>query len=73
MARVTIEDCLEHIPNRFELVHVGARRAKDLPKGSPPLLDADNKEVVTTLREIAAAKVWKVEPEPEALEERPAS
>ena len=68
MARITVEDCLARIPNRFELVVVAARRAKDLLKGSPPLVEADNKEVVTALREIAAGKVWKEAP-PEQIEE----
>lgn len=62
MARITVEDCLERIPNRFELVLGAARRAKQLLKGERPLLDSDNKEVVTALREIAAAKVTLVEP-----------
>jgi DNA-directed RNA polymerase subunit omega len=63
MARITVEDCLEVIPNRFELVLGAARRAKQLLKGARPLVDSDNKEVVTALREIAAAKVALVEPE----------
>lgn len=63
MARITVEDCLARIPNRFELVVVAARRAKELLQGSPPLVKSENKEVVTALREIAAGKVWKVEPE----------
>jgi DNA-directed RNA polymerase subunit omega len=57
MARITVEDCLEQIDNRFQLVLLGAKRAKQLLKGSRPLLESDNKEVVTALREIAAAKV----------------
>jgi DNA-directed RNA polymerase subunit omega len=57
MARITVEDCLEKVSNRFELVLAGARRAKQLLKGAPPLVDSDNKEVVTALREIAAGKV----------------
>ncbi len=57
MARVTVEDCLEQIPNRFELVLAAARRAKQLLKGARPLVESDNKEVVTALREIAAGKV----------------
>ncbi len=57
MARITVEDCLENVPNRFELVLAAARRAKQLLKGAPPLVDSDNKEVVTALREIAAFKV----------------
>ncbi len=63
MARITVEDCLAKIPNRFELVVVAARRAKELLKGAPPLVRSENKEVVTALREIAAGKVWKVPPE----------
>ena len=63
MARITVEDCLENVPNRFELVLAGARRAKQLLKGAPPLVESDNKEVVTALREIAAGKVTVVEPE----------
>lgn len=57
MARITVEDCLEKVPNRFELVLLGARRAKQLLKGARPLVDSDNKEVVTALREIAAGEV----------------
>jgi DNA-directed RNA polymerase subunit omega len=63
MARITVEDCLEQIPNRFELVLGAARRAKQLLKGARPLVESDNKEVVTALREIAARKVSVVEPE----------
>lgn len=62
MARITVEDCLARIPNRFELVVVAARRAKDLLQGARPLVKSDNKEVVTALREIAEGKVWKVNP-----------
>jgi DNA-directed RNA polymerase subunit omega len=57
MARVTVEDCLEKIPNRFELVTLGSKRAKQLLKGARPLLKTDNREIVTALREIAAGKV----------------
>ncbi len=57
MARITVEDCLDHVPNRFELVLVGARRAKQLLKGARPLVESENKEVVTALREIAAGEV----------------
>ena len=57
MARITVEDCLENVTNRFELVLLGARRAKQLLKGGRPLVDSENKEVVTALREIAAQKV----------------
>ncbi|MCX8073273.1 MAG: DNA-directed RNA polymerase subunit omega [Candidatus Binatia bacterium] len=57
MARITVEDCLEKVPNRFELALLAARRAKMLLKGARPLVESDNKEVVTALREIAAGRV----------------
>ena len=63
MARITVEDCLEQVPNRFELVLVGARRTQQLQKGARPRVDTDNKEVVTALREIAAAQVGMHYPE----------
>jgi DNA-directed RNA polymerase subunit omega len=57
MARITVEDCLEHVTNRFELVLLAARRAKQLLKGARPLVESENKEIVSALREIAAGKV----------------
>lgn len=57
MARVTIEDCIEKVDNRFELVHVGVRRAKQLFKGAPSLVDSDNKAPIQALREIAEGRV----------------
>jgi DNA-directed RNA polymerase subunit omega len=57
MARVTVEDCLEKVSSRFELVLLAARRAKQLLKGSRPLVESHNREVVSALREIAAGKV----------------
>lgn len=58
MARITIEDCMEKVPNRFQLVQMAAIRAKQLKRGAAALLDTDNnKEVVTALREIAAGIV----------------
>ena len=57
MARITVEDCLDQVPNRFELVLLAARRAKQLLKGARPLVDSENKEIVTSLREIAEGKV----------------
>lgn len=59
MARVTVEDCLEKVDNRFLLVMLAAKRVKQIYKGSRPLIDnrADNKNVVLSLREIAAGKV----------------
>ena len=64
MARITVEDCLEQATNRFELVLLAARRAKQLLKGARPLVDSDNKETVTALREIASGKVRLNYPEP---------
>ena len=57
MARVTVEDCLEKVPNRFALTILAAERARQLSKGAKPLLECDNKPAVTALREIADAKV----------------
>lgn len=59
MARITVEDCLEVVPNRFTLCLITAERTKQLMKGSQALLDDDrsNKEIVTALREIAAQMI----------------
>lgn len=57
MARVTVEDCIEKIPNRYELLLVASQRAKDIASGSPILVDRDNdKNSVVALREIAENK-----------------
>ena len=57
MARVTVEDCVEKIPNRYELLLVAAQRAKDIESGSPIKVDRDNdKNSVVALREIAEGK-----------------
>ena len=54
MARVTVEDCLENVDNRFELVRLAARRARQLAQGKDPLVDPGNdKPTVIALREIA--------------------
>ncbi|MGF1511008.1 MAG: DNA-directed RNA polymerase subunit omega [Myxococcota bacterium] len=58
MARVTVEDCLENVHNRFALVLLATRRARQLLKGATPLVDnAKNKAPVVALREIAADRV----------------
>jgi DNA-directed RNA polymerase subunit omega len=57
MARVTIEDCLEQVPNRFSLIHLAFQRVKQLRSGAVPEIQSKNKEVVVALREIAAGKV----------------
>ena len=61
MARITVEDCLENVENRFALVHIAAKRARELYKGVDPLVRCKNREVVTSLREIAGKKVGFVE------------
>lgn len=54
MARVTVEDCLEHIDNRFELVLVATRRARQIARGAQPHVEWENdKPTVVALREIA--------------------
>ena len=58
MARVTVEDCLKAIPNRFALVILASKRAKQLLNGAKPLIERPkNKEVIISLREVAAGKV----------------
>lgn len=58
MARVTVEDCLDKVPNRFSLVMLVAKRAKQLMKGENALVSSkENKSVVTALREVAADRV----------------
>lgn len=59
MARITVEDCLEQVgdDNRFNLIHLAVQRIKQHRQGEPYLAEGKNKEVVMTLREIAAADV----------------
>jgi len=58
MARVTVEDCLEKVENRFQLVMLASKRVKQLYKGALPLIEPkNNRQVVTALREIAAGKI----------------
>lgn len=58
MARVTVEDCLEKIPNRFDLVVLAARRARDITLGRAPLVETENdKPTVIALREIAEGEI----------------
>jgi DNA-directed RNA polymerase subunit omega len=66
MARITVEDCLERVPSRFELVMLASQRARQLFKGAKPLIDSDNREVVVALREIAAGKVKKIRKDPKS-------
>ncbi|HJD43918.1 MAG TPA: DNA-directed RNA polymerase subunit omega [Candidatus Paenalcaligenes intestinipullorum] len=54
MARITVEDCLSQIPNRFNLTLVAAYRARELAQGHEPRVESRNKPTVTALREIAS-------------------
>lgn len=67
MARVTVEDCLDKVDNRFQLVLVATKRARQLAKGAQPFVDWENdKPTVVALREIAEDYVT-----PKILDERP--
>ena len=59
MARITVEDCLDQVgdENRFNLIHLAVQRIKQHRQGEPYLAEGKNKEVVMTLREIAASEV----------------
>ncbi len=59
MARITVEDCLATVgdDNRFALIHLAVQRIRQHRKGEPYLINGKNKEIVMTLREIAAGKV----------------
>ena len=80
MARITVEDCLEVVgdDNRFNLIHLAVERVKQHRQGEPFLVEGKNKEIVMTLREIAASEVTmdniedlpiKLEADDEALED----
>ncbi len=62
MARVTVEDCIKRIENRFLMCYVAAKRARQLKKGAKPFIDTGNREVVTALREVAEGYVYPVNP-----------
>lgn len=57
MARITVEDCLKRIPNRFQLVLVATYRARMLSQGHAAKIDSKNKPGVTALREIASGEI----------------
>ena len=77
MARITVEDCLEKVgdDNRFNLIHLAVKRIRQHRQGEPFLVNGKNKEIVMTLREIAAGKVTfdNIEDLPGELEEGAAS
>ncbi len=57
MARITVDDCMARIGNRFELTLAATYRARQLAQGSQPLVDSRDKPTVTALREIASGRV----------------
>ena len=57
MARITVEDCLERVNNRFTIIHMAAKRVRQLDRGSARLIECKNQNGVTALREVAAGKV----------------
>lgn len=58
MARITVEDCLKNIPNRFQLVNMVAKRVRQIREGSEYLVNSPkNEDIVVALREVAAGKV----------------
>lgn len=62
MARITVEDCLKKVDNRFELVHMAAKRVRQIREGSDYLVySPKNEDIVVSLREIAAGKVKKAD------------
>jgi DNA-directed RNA polymerase subunit omega len=69
MARVTVEDCLEHEENRFALVVLASQRTRQLMKGAPSLVSSKNRPAVTSLREIASQKVHWNRPVQNAVDE----
>jgi len=71
MARITVQDCLEHVENRFSLVLITAERTKQLIKGADGITGRsyNNKEIVIALREVAAGIIKYHEKDPEELDE----
>jgi DNA-directed RNA polymerase subunit omega len=66
VARITVEDCLKKIPNRFQLVNMVARRVRQIREGSDYLVSSPkNEDVVISLREIAAGRIVLREPKPD--------
>lgn len=57
MARITVEDCLQKVNTRFGLIHLAAKRVRQLRKGAEPMVVCKNKDIVVALREIAAGKI----------------
>ncbi len=60
MARITVEDCLKKVNNRFALIHMVSKRVRQLRKGDEPTISSRNRDIVISLREIAAGKIQEV-------------
>ena len=58
MARITVEDCLTKVDNRFGPIHLASKRVRQLRKGAEPLVICDNKDIVVALREIADGAIY---------------
>jgi DNA-directed RNA polymerase subunit omega len=66
VARITVEDCLKKVPNRFQLVNMVARRVRQIREGSDYLVSSPkNEDVVISLREIAAGRIVSRKPKPD--------
>jgi len=71
MARITVEDCLNNVNNRFTLIHMVAKRVRELRKGAEPTISSKNRDIVMSLREIAAGNIrLQTEEEARLLSER---
>ena len=73
MARITVQDCLNKVESRFELVILAARRAKMLMRGAKPLVESNNRPIVSALREVAGGKVKFVNPKGKEKQNVPSS
>ncbi len=63
MARITVEDCLKRVENRFRLVHMAAARVRQIREGSEYLVSSPkNEDIVVALRELAAGKIVEKQP-----------
>lgn len=69
MARVTVEDCLEREDNRFALVILASKRARQLMKGAAPIVRCTNRPNVASLREVASGRVHFDRPSADAIED----
>jgi len=70
VARVTVEDCMMRVPNRYSLVHIVAKRVRQMREGAEYLVHSPkNEDIVIALREVAAGKVRVEQEEPEDIDE----